>query len=212
MARPMNKEIDLTTVQGRIKSVYLDTKLTQEAFADIIKIGQSHLSGIMSTRMPSRRILQIIANYTGANLLWLETGQGNQYAKAEPLDDHPELDRVIKESVKIWGLSLEEFPLSERYEMAYQLLKIIESKKRTTQHPAFVSPPPAPKKVSPRNVSKQKAMEPIPIKQETAPGQAAKKPITKQQATERTVANTDKMDKKKAKTTPAKKKAAQKRK
>lgn len=146
MPRTMTSEIDLTTVHGRVKRVFLDTKLSQHEFADLVKIAQSHLCGIMKKRMPSYKLLQSIAEFTGANIEWLETGQGAPYSKNEPFEEHPELARVIKESVKIWGFSQDEFPESERYEIAAQMLRIVEKKRRELQKSkAPASSAPAPK-------------------------------------------------------------------
>lgn len=174
MPRKMTTEIDPTKIQGRIKRVFLDTKLTQETFAELVNVGQSHLSGIMLNRRPSLRILQSIALFTGANLKWLETGLGSPYGKKEPLEEHPELARVIKESVKVWGLSLDEFPEYERYEMAAQMLKIVDNKRKSIEKPKTpVAATRAPKQEAKPTPAIEKPVEP---KTKTPP---VKKPAVK---------------------------------
>jgi len=94
---------DLDSVQQRIRYIFEQTKLTQKDFADILGIGQPHLSGVMSDRKPSKRLVLMIVEKTGVNLDWLANGTGPIYQQTgEPPCDPPELAKVISRAREVW--------------------------------------------------------------------------------------------------------------
>ncbi len=116
--------VALKTTQERIHYLFQQTGQTQLEFASALGIGQSHLSGVMSTKAPSQRLLVIIAEKTGANLEWLVSGEGQIYRGP---DDPPELARVIQEARRMWD-SLEDDV--ERFEMAATMLRTMADRNR----------------------------------------------------------------------------------
>ena len=56
------------------------------------------MSGVMARQKPSKRLLLMISEKTGASIEWLETGQGEPYQRGgtqQGASDPPELVRVI---------------------------------------------------------------------------------------------------------------------
>lgn len=116
------------TQQERIHYLFEQTSLTQHEFATQLGIGQPHLSGVMSTRKPSKRLLVMIAERTGANLDWLTNGEGDVYRKGfgEP-EDPPELAKVIDEARKMWENLDDDI---ERLEMAATMLRTMADRNK----------------------------------------------------------------------------------
>lgn len=119
-------EEELKTVQQRIRYLFNRTSLPQKEFANSLGIGQSHLSGIMTSRKPSRLLIATIAEKTGASLEWIVSGTGEPYAHKPEEADSPELAQVIEKTRELW----EELPLADRYEMAAVLLREIEKRRK----------------------------------------------------------------------------------
>lgn len=92
----------------------------------MVGIGQAHLSGIMTSRKPSRLLMSTIAEKTGASLEWIEHGTGEPYVHRPEETDPPELAQVIEKTRALW----EELPLAERYEMAAVLLREIDKRRK----------------------------------------------------------------------------------
>lgn len=116
------------TQQDRIHYIFQQTGLTQQEFAISLGIGQPHLSGVMSSRKPSKRLLVMIAEKTGANLEWLSTGEGDIYRQGfRGAEDPPELAKVIDEARRMWD-SLDDDV--ERYEMAATMLRTMADRNK----------------------------------------------------------------------------------
>lgn len=146
----------LKTTQERIYYLFQQTGQTQLEFASVLGIGQSHLSGVMSTKVPSHRLLVTIAEKTGANLEWLVSGEGQIYRGP---DDPPELARVIQEARRMWD-SLEDDV--ERFEMAATMLRTMAERNRKKRM-ALVEE--SPKVESPQSLAtKEEPPQKAPIK------------------------------------------------
>lgn len=116
------------TEQERIRYIFEQSDQTQLEFAAALGIGQPHLSGVMSTRKPSRRLLIMISEKTGASIDWLETGEGDIYKKEfRATEDPPELARVIDEARRMWDNLDDDV---ERYEMAAIMLRTLSSRNK----------------------------------------------------------------------------------
>ena len=119
-------EEELKTLQQRIRYLFNRSRMTQKEFAKSVGIGQAHLSGIMSTRKPSRLLMATIAEKLGASLEWIVSGAGEPYLHKPEETDSPELTQVIEKTRELW----DELPLAERYEMAAVLLREIEKRRK----------------------------------------------------------------------------------
>lgn len=120
--------LKLKTEQERIRYIFEQTGQTQLEFATSLGIGQPHLSGVMSIRKPSKRLLVMISEKTGANVDWLTTGEGDVYRKpSRGEEDPPELARVIDEARRMWD-NLEDDV--ERYEMAATMLRTMADRNK----------------------------------------------------------------------------------
>ena len=116
------------TEQERIRYIFEQTEQTQLEFAAALGIGQPHLSGVMSTRKPSKRLLIMISEKTGANVDWLATGEGDVYKKDNrTADDPPELARVIEEARKMWDNLDDDV---EKYELAAIMLRTLSARNK----------------------------------------------------------------------------------
>jgi len=111
------------TVQDRVRYLFEQTGQTQVDFAAALGIGQPHLSGIMGTRKPSKRLVIMIAEKTGANPEWITTGTGDIYAREMPSEDPPELRQVIETARATWGALNDP---GQRFELAATLLKMMK--------------------------------------------------------------------------------------
>lgn len=118
----------LHSQQERIHYIFLETGLTQQEFAASLGIGQPHLSGVMSNRKPSKRLMVMIAEKTGANLDWLLTGEGEIYRPgSKGVEDPPELQKVIDEARRMWENLDDDV---ERYEMAALMLRTMADRNK----------------------------------------------------------------------------------
>ncbi|WP_224962547.1 helix-turn-helix domain-containing protein [Geomonas subterranea] len=118
----------LQTQQERIHYLFQQTGQTQQEFAASLGIGQPHLSGVMSIRKPSKRLLVMIAEKTGANLEWLVSGDGEVYRPGiQGPEDPPELARVIEEARKMWDTLDDDV---ERFEMAAMMLRTLADRNK----------------------------------------------------------------------------------
>lgn len=112
----------LTTVQQRVRFIFEQTGQNQKEFANILGVGQPHLSGIMKKKVPSRRLLLMVSEKTRASMGWLESGVGEVYqGSATPPQKPPELEKIISESIKVWK-TMEDI---ERYEAAGIILRTL---------------------------------------------------------------------------------------
>jgi len=127
------KNEKLGTVQDRVRYVFDKTGKTQQEFAEALGIGQPHLSGVMTSRKPSRRLLLMIGEKTGASLDWLETGEGKPYISGNPQHDPPELTRVLEKTRMVLGGMENE---ADRFEMAADLMRILEKREKKRGGPA----------------------------------------------------------------------------
>lgn len=119
---------NLQSSHDRIRYIFEKSGQTQQEFAESLGIGQPHLSGLMSNRKPSKRLLIMLSEKTGANIDWLLTGEGEIYRRGtQPAEDPPELARVIDETRRMWE-NLEDD--AERYEMAAIMLRTIGERKK----------------------------------------------------------------------------------
>nr|DAU29462.1 MAG TPA: helix-turn-helix domain protein [Caudoviricetes sp.] len=70
-------------MKERIKQARLSVGLSQKALADKIGISDAALSKIESgANNPAKQTVIAIANALGVSLYWLETGEGEMYAKS----------------------------------------------------------------------------------------------------------------------------------
>lgn len=115
------------THQERIHYLFEQTGLTQQEFAAQLGVGQPHLSGVMSTRKASKRLMVMIAEKTGANLEWLVTGKGDIYRHPQQPEDPPELARVIDEARRVWDNLDDEI---DRFELAALMLRTMADRNK----------------------------------------------------------------------------------
>lgn len=116
-------ERKLETEQDRIRYLFEQTGQTQADFAAALGIGQPHLSGIMNTRKPSKRLIVMIAEKTGANPRWITDGTGDIYVRAVHHEDPPELQQVIETARTAWDNLID---ADDRYAVAAELLRVLK--------------------------------------------------------------------------------------
>jgi transcriptional regulator with XRE-family HTH domain len=75
---------DKTQINQRIVAVRHTLDISQEQFAQGIKISQSHIASIETgTRRVNDRIIKLITMTFGVNEVWLKTGDGAMFDKAD---------------------------------------------------------------------------------------------------------------------------------
>ena len=76
------------TLADRISTIVTHSGLKKTQFAEKINISQPFLSQICSgSKMPSDRTLADICRESGVNRIWLETGDGEPYAKLTRVEE-----------------------------------------------------------------------------------------------------------------------------
>jgi transcriptional regulator with XRE-family HTH domain len=87
-----------TGISQRIGEVRKVLKLTQQKFADGLKISKAHAGAMeLGTRKVPERIIKMICFTYGVNEKWLKTGKGEMFEKDR---DH-KLEEVIKNFKKL---------------------------------------------------------------------------------------------------------------
>jgi transcriptional regulator with XRE-family HTH domain len=94
------------TACGRIKELRKTLGLTQDDFADRLKISRAYLCKIEQNRSRiNERILNLIALVYGANARWLETGEGAMFDETkdrrleEVVENFKNLDDLLQDYV-----------------------------------------------------------------------------------------------------------------
>ena len=81
------------TINSRIAQVVRESGLTKTAFAEKLKLSQSHISRMVSGESaPSERTISDICEKFGVNEAWLRTGEGEMKA---PLSKSEELAKIF---------------------------------------------------------------------------------------------------------------------
>lgn len=81
----------MTTINERVNQVRKQNGLTQQKFAEILGVSQSHLSGVETRRdNPSVPVLKLIATKFGVNEHWLLTGEDSSVVPAVPAQNGKE--------------------------------------------------------------------------------------------------------------------------
>lgn len=74
------------SLNERLKFLRARKSLEQKDFADLLKIRQPSYSSIERGKVtPSIKQLELIAEFTGCNFLWLATGEGDMFPVANPV-------------------------------------------------------------------------------------------------------------------------------
>lgn len=74
-------------MHNRIKEIREGQKMTQQEFADKLKISKSNLASYETGRRnPSSAVITLICNQFGYNELWLRTGEGEPKEKILDID------------------------------------------------------------------------------------------------------------------------------
>lgn len=113
----MNKN---TLISQRIRGIRKALGLTQQDFANDLKISQSHAGAMeLGSRKIPERIIKMICFTYKVNEIWLKTGKGNMFNKNH---DH-KLEEVVKNFNKLDSL-LQDYVLKQlRLALEYQQLK-----------------------------------------------------------------------------------------
>ncbi|MCL2800677.1 MAG: helix-turn-helix domain-containing protein [Treponema sp.] len=107
-------------ISQRIKHIRKTLKLTQQDFANDLKISQSHAGAMeLGTRKIPERIIKIICFTYNINENWLKAGKGEMFKKSHDL----KLEEAIKNFNKLDDL-LQDYVLKQlRLTLEYQQSK-----------------------------------------------------------------------------------------
>jgi transcriptional regulator with XRE-family HTH domain len=87
-----------TEISQRIGEVRKALKLTQQKFADGLKVSKAHAGAMeLGTRKVPERIIKMICFTYGVNEKWLKTGKGEMFEKGRDF----KLEEVIKNFKKL---------------------------------------------------------------------------------------------------------------
>jgi len=95
-----------TRISQRIREARKALRLTQQKFAEGIKVSKAHAGAMeLSTRKVPERILKMISYTYGVNENWLKTGKGNMFEKGrdfkleEVISNFKKLDELLQDYV-----------------------------------------------------------------------------------------------------------------
>ena len=141
-------------IHERIRFLWSKSNISQKEFAEKLDIAQSHLSGVMTNRNPSRRLLFSIAELTNANMDWLESGVGEPFKPKQEESETPELAKVLTETHSLFHAIPDDVG---RYETAAMILRVISEQKAKYRKEQEAAKPVETQEVPASPVSKEPA-------------------------------------------------------